>query len=386
MNTEAIFNDLMNLTATNDAFMWKDFKSVGGGTFRIFTYRLASYTDFLSPSALECRGTMFEISKHDHDTGSYLRVASRTPQKFFNAYENPFTMYDKTTLSSEISVVMDKLDGSIISTFMDVDFVVRTKSHGSLDSEHAYNSTALLHKDKEFYEEVFQAEMFGYTVNMEYTSPEFRIVLPYQEDDLTVLNLRHRANGSLLIGKELEAQFPLLYARSVFAKYGEIDSTFPMHETLYDSIEAVRTITDIEGYVLILNDGRMCKIKTDWYSALHFTKDSINVDSRLYEAVIAGGSDDLKQLFGTDPYSLKKIEKMEQLVFSCYNKLVHDVETFVEANKHMERKDYALKVQAELPNELGKPGLAFNLYNSKPVDYKNTMLKYMKDVLKEFEV
>ncbi|QOI71010.1 putative RNA ligase [Erwinia phage pEa_SNUABM_50] len=381
-STEIMFDDLMTLTAKNDAFMWKDFTSVGGGTFRIFSYRLASYSDFLERNALECRGSMFLIN----EDCTYNRVASRTPQKFFNAYENPFTMYDKSILSNEIAIVMDKLDGSIISTFMDVDYIVRTKSHASLNSDHALNSTALLHKDKEFYEEVYQAEICGYTVNMEYTSPEFRIVLPYQEDGLTVLNLRHRHDGTLLIGKELEATFPLLYARSVFAKYGEIDSTFPMRETLYESIEAVRSMTDIEGYVLILKDGRMCKIKTDWYSALHFTKDSINVDSRLYEAVINGGSDDLKQMFGTDLYSMKKIEKMEQLVFSCYNKLVHDVETFVEANKHMERKDYALKVQAELPNELGKPGLAFSLYNSKPVDYKGTMLKYMKEVLKDFEV
>lgn len=381
-NVQDIFNDLMALTEKNDAFMWKDFISPAGGFFRIFSYRLASYSDFLEPNALECRGSMFKID----DNGELIGWASRTPMKFFNAYENPFTMYDKDTPSSDIAVVMDKLDGSIISTFVDVDYQVRTKSHASLHSDHAYNSTKMLHADKELYNEVHYAESMGYTVNMEYTSPEFRIVLPYQEDGLTVLNLRNRQTGVLLVGAALKEFSPLLYERSVFAKYGEIDATFPMKETLKESIDAVRTMTDIEGYVLILKDGRMCKIKTDWYCALHFTKDSINVDSRLYEAVINGGSDDLKQMFSTDLYAMKKIEKMEQLVFSCYNKLVHDVESFVNANKHLERKDYALKVQAELPNELGMPGLAFSLYNSKPVDYKGTLLKYMKDVLKDFEV
>ncbi|AFC21528.1 RNA ligase and tail fiber protein attachment catalyst [Cronobacter phage vB_CsaM_GAP32] len=380
--TKKIFDDLMNLTSVNDAFMWKDFESTAGGIFRIFSYRLASYSDFLAPSALECRGTMFQVS----ETGEFIGMASRTPMKFFNAYENPFTMYDKSTLSSEIAVVMDKLDGSIISTFMDVDYEVRTKSHASLNSDHAKNSTAMLHNDRDLYNEVHYAESMGYTVNMEYTSPEYRIVLPYQEDNLTVLNLRHRMTGELLIGHRLKGFSPLLYSRSVFAKYGEIDPTFPMKETLYDSIEATRSMQDIEGFVLILKDGRMCKIKTDWYCALHFTKDSINVDSRLYEAIITGASDDLKQMFSTDLYSIKKIEKMEQLVFSCYNKLVHDSESFYEANKHLDRKEYALKVQSDVPNELGKPGIAFSLYNSKPVDYKAMMLKYMKDVLVNFEV
>ena len=381
-NVQNIFNDLMQLTAQNDAFMWKDFVSPGGGKFRIFSYRLASYSDFLAPNALECRGTMFKID----DEGNFVGMASRTPMKFFNAYENPFTMFDKSTLSTEIEVVMDKLDGSIISTFMDSDYTVRTKSHASLHSDHAYNSTAMLLNDREFYNEIFYAETMGYTVNMEYTSPEYRIVLPYQEDKLTILNLRHRSTGELLIGERLFEFSQMLYKRSVFANDGVMNSSFPMKETLYESIEAARTMKDIEGFVMILKDGRMCKVKTDWYCALHFTKDSINIDSRLYEAIINGGSDDLKQMFSTDAYCIKKIEKMEQLVFSCYNKLVHDVELFYETNKHLERKEYALKVQSEVQNELGKPGLAFALYNSKPVDYYAMMLKYMKDVLKDFEI
>jgi T4 RnlA family RNA ligase len=382
MSTETIFNDLMALTAKNEAFMWKDFTSVGGGIFRIFSYRLASYSDFLEPNALECRGSMFKVD----ESGNFLGAAARPPKKFFNAYENPFTMFDKSTPSTDIEVVMDKMDGSIISTFMDIDFKIRTKSQASLHSDHAINSTALLHADKEFYENVYEAEMLGFTVNMEYTSPEYRIVLPYQEDSLTVLNVRHRQTGDLIVGDKLKEVFPKLYERSVSAKYGNIDATFPMKDTLFESIEACRSMQDIEGFVLILKDGRMCKIKTDWYCALHFTKDGINVDSRLYDAVITGASDDLKQMFSTDLYAMKKIEKMEQLVFSCYNALVTESETFYNQNKHLERKDFALQVQKNVPNELGKPGIAFNLYQNKPVDYKGVMLKYMKEVLKDFEV
>lgn len=382
MKTEQqIFDELTALVAKNDAFSQKDFTSVGGGVYRIFSYRLASYSDFLEPSALEARGTMFLM---DPESNEMIRLSSKTPHKFFNAYENPMVMFESTVLCSDIAVAMDKLDGSIISTFMDVDYVVRTKSQASLHSDHAINSNALLIGNKKLYDAVYNAELLGYTVNMEYTSPNYRIVLPYNEDSLTVLNVRNRYTGVILAGEALKNAFPDLYSFSVSAKFGDIDSTFPMRETLREAVEAVHEMTGIEGYVLILKDGRMCKIKTDWYSALHFTKDSINVDSRLYEAVISGGSDDLKQMFSTDQMSLDKIEKMERLVFSCYNTLVHDVEAFVTANKHLERKDYALKVQKDLPNELGKPGLAFSLYNSKPVDYKNTMLKYMKDVLKEF--
>lgn len=378
---KVLYTELVNLTQTNDAFSYKDFVSIGGGKFRVFSYRLASYTDFRQPSALESRGIMFEID----EAGDMVRLASRPPAKFFNAYENPYTMYDLSTLSSEIAIAMNKLDGSIISTFMDNDYKVRTKSQTSLYSEHAINANAIIEKDKVLQNEVNYAEVFGFTVNFEYTSPEYRIVLPYQKDELTVLNVRNRSTGELIVGDRLKEFSEVLYSYSVFAKCKDINDSFPMKSTLKESINAVYEMTGIEGFVLVLNDGRMCKVKTDWYCSLHYNKDSINVSSRLFEAVLNAGTDDLKQMFSTDEYCLKKIEKMEQLVFLCYNKLVHDTEKFYEENKHLERKEYALKVQKELPNELGIPGIVFNLYNNKVVNYKDIMLKYMKDIIVDFD-
>ncbi|ENR0918418.1 T4 RnlA family RNA ligase [Salmonella enterica] len=375
-----LYHNLMKLCEKNEAFYWKDSTSVGGGIFRTVAYRLASYSDFLEPDALECRGIMFEV----RPDGSMIRVACRTPQKFFNAYENPFVMFPKDMLSTEIVLAMDKRDGSIISTFRDNDEVIRTKSHTSMHSDHAINSTALIHADDELHQAIIEADTAMYTVNLEYTSPEFRIVLPYQKDELTVLNLRHRQTGDLLVGEALKKRFPVLYKKSVFSMNGDIDKSFPMCHTLKDSINAVYGMTDIEGFVVQLKDGTMFKIKTEWYCALHFTKDSINVDSRLYEAVLQGGSDDLKQLFATDQYCLDKIARMEQLVFSTYNHLQTEVQEFVDANKHLDRKEFALTVQRDLPNELNRQGLAFSLYNKKAVDYKEVMLKYMKNVLENF--
>lgn len=376
-----LFSNLMKITEVPDSpFYFKDFTSVGGGLYRIFAYRLANYSAFLQEDALECRGTMFEID----EAGNPIRMASRTPQKFFNAYENPMVGFDERTRSDEILCAMDKLDGSIISTFIDTDNIIRTKSHGSLHSDHAANSTKMIHSDVDFYNEIDYAERNGYTVNLEYTSPEYRIVLPYQKDELTVLNLRHRLTGELIIGRDMEKYFPDLYARSVFAGVGVMHPNLPKMPLLSETVKEIRKMTGIEGFVLVLRDGRSCKVKTDWYCALHFTKDSITVDSRLYEAVLEGASDDLRQMFSTDPYSIEKIKKMEQLVFMCYNKLVSDVEAFYEANRHLDRKAYALQVQSTLPNELGMPGLAFNLYNGKHADYKGMMQKYMQDVLKGF--
>lgn len=378
-----LFDNLMKICNTeieDNAFYFKDFESIGGGLYRIFAYRLASYTGYLQTDALECRGTMFELNK---ETLEPIRLAAKTPSKFFNAYENPFSMYEEMP-SSEIMYSMDKRDGSLISTFTDTDGVLRTKSHGSLHSEHAYNTTKMIHDDLEFKQHLEKADLDGYTVNLEYTSPEYRIVLPYQDDQLVVLNLRNRETGKVLLGNELKDMYPELYERSVFHDVGDIHPTTPIRATLRETVEAIRGMKDIEGYVIVLKDGRQCKVKTDWYCSLHYTRDSIVIDSRLYKAVLEGASDDLRQMFSNDPYSINKIEKMERHVFSCYNRLVSTVENFVNDNKDLTAKEFAVKVTSTLPKTLGEQGLAFSLRNRGTADYKEIMLKYMSEILKGF--
>lgn len=374
-----LYNSLVKLCDSTEAFDYKDFTSKGNGTYRIFTYRLASYSDFLNPSAFECRGSMFKI---DPVTKEFISMASRTPKKFFNAYENPFVMFDKNMLTSEVVLAMDKLDGSIVSTYMDDDNVVRTKSHGSLYSDHAINSSELIKNDAEFYKELTQLCSLGWTTNMEYTSPEYRIVLPYQTDDVTVLNVINIESGEYMSPEELKNNYPVLYNKSVYAD-GNINSNFPKVEYFEDAVNQIRNMKDIEGFVVQLKDGRMCKIKTDWYCSLHHTKDSITIDSRLFKAVLDGGSDDLRQLFSTDKYAIDKIEKMENLVFSCYNSLVQETQDFAEKYKDLDTKEYAKKVQAELSKELNRQGIAFAIHQNKKVDYKDVLHKYMKVILGE---
>lgn len=77
-----LFDDLVTLVAANDGFHCA--KSVSDGHhYWIFDYRLASYTDFLWPNALNCRGVMFEVT----EAGEYVRVACLPFAKFFNQGE-----------------------------------------------------------------------------------------------------------------------------------------------------------------------------------------------------------------------------------------------------------------------------------------------------------
>lgn len=366
MNTfqKTLYDNLLLLTQSNDAFFIRDAK-LDDKLYRVFSYRMASYTDFCSPGALESRGVMFELDEAQNP----IRLAAMPMEKFFNDKENPFTM---DLDYSDIEQVTLKMDGSLMSTYMHND-ELRIKSKTALASEHAVNAMRWLDlpENEKFKDELADVTRSGLTVNMEYTSPEpfMRIVIGYQEPRLTILNVRNIENGEYV----KRYGFLVDYHPEILQHWVE-EVPIKVGPTFVDSIT---NMTGIEGYVIRLASGQHVKKKTMWYSALHHTKDSINNPRRLYEVVLDEASDDLKQMFQDDAYSLKAIEEMEVKVAGWYNKLVKSVEEFHDKYKDEDRKTYAIAGQAEL-DKLGFP-LAMFLYQNKPFSYKEVMKKWYKE-------
>lgn len=362
---KTLYDNLMALVQSNDAFFTRDAK-LDDCLYRVFSYRMASYTDFCTPGALESRGIMFELD----DAGNPIRLAAMPMEKFFNDKENPSTI---DLDYSNIEQVTLKMDGSLMSSFIHKG-ELRIKSKTALASEHAINAMRWLNlpENAEFKQELTDVTLAGLTVNMEYTSPEpfMRIVIGYQEPKLTVLNVRNTANGEYVVKS-------MLLDKTQIMKYW-VDEV--SHEQLSDGqafVDSISDMTGIEGFVIQLKSGQHVKKKTLWYSALHHTKDSVNNPRRLFEVVLDEASDDLKQMFHDDAYALKAIEEMEVKVAGWYNKLVKSVEEFHDKYKDEDRKTYAIAGQAEL-DKLGFP-LAMLLYQNKPFSYKDFMKKWYKE-------
>ena len=191
-----LYDDLMSLQ-TSDAFYYID-QTIGSGVhavrYRIFNYRLASYTDFCNPVALESRGIMFKMSPYTTDLA--VELASLPMEKFFNLHENPFTM--NMDLSS-IDCIMLKADGSLISTYLH-DGELRLKTKGSLLSVQAQDAMEFLQKNENatLRLQLQQLATNGFTINMEWCAPNNRIVVGYMEPSLTILNIRQHSDGSYI--------------------------------------------------------------------------------------------------------------------------------------------------------------------------------------------
>jgi len=359
-----LYDELMELIHAPDSPFYIVEHQMEGVTFRVFNYRLASYSDFLKPSALEARGIMFEM-----EDGRMKRLASLPPRKFFNFKENPLVM---DIDFSKADIVMDKMDGSIMTTYM-IHGNTYLKSKTSLASEQANAAMEFLFNGEndrllKYLEYMEQAK---FSVSLEWTSPVHRIVLPYQEDKLTVLHVRDRDDGKVLAYNEVVmtmVSFDPLVLDYLVKSY-KVDDV----PAFVDSIPAK---TGVEGYIIGV-EGVLTKHKTDWYCSLHNLKDDINSPKKRFIVVVNEGHDDARANFSYDEYMLKLIDEMELKVKAIYRNIDKYVVGFYNSNSDLERKDYAIAGQKELDRLYFS--LAMNLYLGKENDYKTWMIKHYKE-------
>ena len=360
--TDDLYQQLMTLVGTNDAFYFQDFESPipdSNYKLRIFNYRLASYTDFLNPGAVHCRGVMFGVGK-----GGTTTLLSLPMEKFWNIDENPMTMGIDLNRINRIEV---KADGSLISTYI-LDDQLFLKSKGSINSTQAVDAMTWLDlpDNAKLKTALYDVARQGMTVNMEWCAPFNRIVLPYQKEHLTVLNIRKHSDGEYVPWEN--------YAELTKHADNVVDVPCPVQFA-----EHVPDQVGVEGYVYRLtNPYQRVKQKTLWYMTQHRAKDSINSDRRLFETVVADAQDDLRSMFHDDPYVIDRIDWMEAQVGVEYNSMVRDVERFYDENKTLDRKEYAIKGQNELANKMWFP-LVMNLYSGKENDYKAFMISKWRE-------
>lgn len=351
-----LFDDLMTLCDNAEAFYYVDQIGRDGAMYRVFTYRLASYTDFQHKNAIECRGHTFRKGSDG------WKLASLPMHKFFNYGEH---LGWKTELDlSTIHTVMDKLDGSLISTVIDSNGELFLKSKTSFISSQAADAANYLGNNAGLRDKVTHLVTDRVcTVNFEWTSPNNQIVIGYSVPKLTVLNVRYHDTGEYMSHNEIVEYFGQEHV------VGTHDLPEDPAQFMLDAEE----MRGIEGFVIRLDNGLWMKHKTAVYCTLHHLKDSINNPRRLWEACVGETSDDLRALFHADPLSIAKIINMEEKAATIYNDIHKTVHLFYAHNKQLSRKEYAIKGQAEL-HGAGIFSIAMNLYLGREANIREHMI------------
>lgn len=356
-----LFLDLMALCSSeDDAFYSVDHKS-DDGIYRVFSYRLASYSDFLKPNALNCRGTMFRVDTSEPE------LVCLPMEKFFNLGENPFTV--DIDFDTGEWIAFEKLDGSLISSY-DIPGGWDLKSKTSISSDHVKLAVELF-LDNDYLPlsaYIHEQTAQGWTVNMELCSnhPKFRIVVPYQETSLRVLNKRNKHTGEISFDIDLPDEFVVR----------------PLNvQVTNDYVESVKSMTDFEGIILFNKaTGQFVKVKTEWYLHRHHFKFNISNVSNVIDMILKESIDDIKALFADDVAMMNYINKIENAVIPFYNHRVAAVNEFFETNKHLSRKDYAIFAQQGEPLLMSQK---MNLFIGRELTLKDSIVKQAKTLFPE---
>lgn len=344
LTQKQMFDRLSALAKNYSAFLRVE-QQYNGKDYTIFVYRLASHSDFMVDEvAFESRGITFR-----HIDG-YPYIVSRPFEKFFNLGETDRTQHHALSFNDNTESIMDKHDGSMITTveqrgIRDDIPVVKTK--GSFHTIQARMARAFLMQPEHgaFAKELAQITEGGLTVIMEYVAPENRIVLKYDEEDLIVLAVRDNISGEYVPLSNLRKHgYEEVYQRSV----QEYAQSLGFH-SVDAFVREIPQMRGIEGFVFRMKDGLQVKVKTKEYSTLHYNKDNVYNPNALFVAVMEEQTDDLRALFASadDKESVDRINRFEDMVLGNLRAIIDKVEGFVAEHGHLDRKEFANKAKEE---------------------------------------
>lgn len=298
----------------------KDFVVADKGDYTVIDYVFAGEDTFDHPARIECRGIKFAPD------GSVL---ARPLHKFMNIGQTPDTQPDKIDFSQP-HVIMDKLDGSMIHpAIVNGDVVFMTRM-GRTDV--AQKAERHLPEVKDFCRGLL---LGGATPVFEWTAPENRIVVRYEESALTLLAVRNNVDGTY-------------WPRDVLAGTGVplVAHHDPQHTSASDFLAYARAIQGSEGFVVKFDSGLWVKAKGEDYVLKHRAKDSVLQEKNLLALVLNGGLDDVLPLLdGADAKAARTYsEDVECGIAVTANWLWERVAN----TEDMTQKDFALNVVPSL--------------------------------------
>jgi RNA ligase len=235
--------------------------------YSVIDYVYALPDSFDHPARLECRGIKFD------STGNIL---ARPLHKFMNVGQTPDTQPDRIDFRQPHTIT-EKLDGSMIHPAIVNGEVVFMTRMGRTDV--AVKAERHLPEVADFCRGLL---LGGATPIFEWTAPDNRIVVRYEESRLTLLAVRNNVDGEYWPRETMEGTgIPLVPALSA---------------TPDDFLAYARAIQDAEGFVVRFDNGLWVKVKGDDYVLKHKAKDGITQEKNILALVLNGGLDDVLPL------------------------------------------------------------------------------------------
>lgn len=334
----------------------------------IVSYMIANPDFWKQTNALETRGITF-----DSETGKCI---CRPFEKFFNIGEKEDTQ--EFIVKDSIVECFSKRDGSMLNSVLINDPLI---PGGTVlfKTKKSFFSDVAIQANKDIPRNIFYLNLHclqrGLSPIWEFTHPDHRIVISYpSNENYTLLAIREMDSGKYISYDSMEEIV------KIFSKGSKPINVIQKFEMTWKQIKySLENDTGIEGYVLVLKDGRRVKVKTKWYLQFHRIMTQIH-ERDIAEAVVNGTIDDIKSLVSKNEKPLKPIEEIENKVINELLIIQSKVEEFVNFAKS---KEMSIKETAIYFN--GNPyfGLIMNSFRGKEPNYNEY---WMKNCLKSYSL
>lgn len=310
----------------------KDFVVADKGDYTVIDYVFAAEDTFAHPARVECRGIKFAPD------GSVL---ARPLHKFRNVGETPELQPHVLDFSAP-HVVMDKLDGSMIHPAIVCGEVAFMTRMGRTDVARK----AERHLTRRMEASIRGIAALGITPIFEWTAPDNRIVVRYEDDRLTLLAARMIDTGHYADRETLG-----IFARDLGVPL--VTHHDPRHTKAEDFLAYARAIQGAEGFVVRFDNGLWVKAKGDDYVLKHKAKDSILQEKNILALVLNGGLDDVLPLLeGADADAARAYAAAIEAGIA---QTADELDRRVAANSNLPQKEFALNFASELPALLQAP-------------------------------
>lgn len=295
--------------------------------YSVIDYNFALADSFDDPVRLECRGIKFAPNGD---------ILARPLHKFFNIGERSDTQPHVLEFSSP-HVIMEKMDGSMVHPAMvngEIVFMTRMgrtdvarKAERHLTDDVRIECSVLLEN--------------GVTPIFEFTAPDNRIVVRYQESCITLLALRETEYGHYM---DIDSVSYWAHSMGV--------SAVPIRDIGHcgnasDFSAYARAVTGIEGFVVRFDSGLWVKAKGEDYVLKHKAKDSILQEKNVLALILSGGIDDVLPLL--EDSDAVAVQNYRGAVMDGVLKTSDHLTRFVAANDNLTQKEFAISAIPTLP-------------------------------------
>lgn len=293
------------------------------------------------PIVCECRGLILGLgpkavvsnfTRESNDPRMKKRnlpvfVMSRAFDRFFNYNEDLRT----AEFNIALATAYEKLDGSLIEIYHDAEkWCAATRGNAFCESTSQYGGRHLfidlvLRAIGRSLEEEFKNANKKYTYIYELTTPENRVVKPYEDYRITLTGIRVKETGEYIYDDEAYEKYhlPKTY-------------TFTNIDDLHRNIKELPTFD--EGYVCRIGDWRI-KVKAPNYLHMaHLSNNGVFSEHRIIMLVLAGEEDEIISNFPENKAAF-------QPFIDARDKMIRTIDDEWEKYKDIEnQKDFALAI------------------------------------------